>query len=86
MISRVVQDGREYFDLKLASLNPGTLHGARWLIKANRILRLYVSPYFASVFRTDYKSSFYYTPNFAGGGNLGFIENIIPTVIMEQVI
>ena len=49
IMSRTVQEGREHFDETLASLNPGTVHNARWLTKANRILRLYVSTLHPSV-------------------------------------
>ena len=49
MMSRAVREGREHFDEKLASLNPGTVHNASWLTKANRILRLYVSTLHPSV-------------------------------------
>ncbi len=31
------------FPISLADLSPGTIHHARWLTRANRILRLYVS-------------------------------------------
>ena len=42
-IAKAIENDPKCFPTYFVDLNPGTIHHARWLTRANRVLRLYVS-------------------------------------------